>query len=250
MTSTTNTSDRTVQVPWAMHDMRMVVAGIVCGMLGLNVLLLIINAEKIFDALAHRSVFTLTIFLAQEAVFVIPLYYFVLKKYRVREALLGFKKIPIKVFVFSLFRAFGMVFLFNVMLFLLMFRLGIPIPGAGPQESHMPLFGGSAIDIVIAAIVLVVLAPLVEELVFRGFLLQTFMQKFSPAVSSLIAAAIFALIHFEFGSIVIIFFLGLVLNWLFIRTRSIFPCIAFHVINNGLAFYLEWLLASGKLPLS
>ena len=69
----------------------------------------------------------------------------------------------------------------------------------------MPLFGSEPLDLTSAIVVLVFIAPVVEELVFRGFVLQTFLAKFKPVYATLVSAGIFSAVHFEFQSVGIIF---------------------------------------------
>jgi len=92
--------------------------------------------------------------------------------------------------------------------------------------------------IIIASIVALVIAPLTEELFFRGFMLQTISRKISPVWGVILTTMIFAGIHFEFQSIMPLLILSLVLNILFIKTKSIWPGIIFHILNNTIAFII------------
>jgi len=232
---------------WALRDAFLVILTIVCLILGLNIALLLIDARSIFLEARHRSIITLTLFLIQEAVFLGPLYFLVIKKYRLALAALGFRNIGWKKTAIWVLKGFGAVILFNIFFILFEARFGKVLPGFSEQESHIPLFGSSAFDMTLATIALVFIAPVIEELLFRGFLLQTFLARFKPWVASALVAAFFAVIHFEFGSLAIILFLALLLNWIFMRTKSIIPCIAFHMLNNAIAFVVEWLVWSGNL---
>ena len=57
--------------------------------------------------------------------------------------------------------------------------MGTDLPGFDQQKPFMPLFGSEPLDLTIAIVVLVFIAPVVEELVFRGFVLQTFWRNSS-----------------------------------------------------------------------
>lgn len=232
---------------WGLRDAFLVVATIVCLILALNIFLLLIDARSVFLETRHRSVITLTLLIIQEAVFLAPLYFLVIKKYRIDWRALGLRNIGWKQTLKWVLKGFGAVILFNIFFILFEQKFGQTLPGFSEQESHIPLFGSSPLDIALAAIALVLIAPVIEELLFRGFLLQTFLGRFKPLLASLLVAVFFAVIHFEFQSLAIILFLALVLNWIFMRTKSIVPCIAFHMANNALAFVVEWLVWSGKL---
>lgn len=232
---------------WELRDAFMVILTMVCLILALNIGLVLIDVRAIFLQSAHRSIITLALFLIQEAIFLAPLYYLVIKKYRLNLAALGFRDIGWKQILKWILKGFGLVILFNMFFVLFMTHFGQTVPGFGEQTSHIPLFGASFFDMALATFILVIIAPIVEEILFRGFLLQTFLARFTPWVASVVTAGFFAVIHFEFQSIGIIIFLALVLNWIFMRTRSIWPCIGFHMLNNGLAFLAEWLVLAGYL---
>lgn len=190
---------------------------------------------------AHTSIATTLLYVLQTCLFLFPLTLHVVKKYRASLLEFGFKKVALKTTITLVLKAFGIVFLFGFFISYIQLQFGIELFGFGPQESHIPLFGTSTADIILAIVVVGVIAPFVEELIFRGFLLQTLL-KYVPAWSaSLIVALIFGLIHFEFQSAGILIFLGLILNWLYIKSNSTIPGIAFHVVNNLLAFWLEFL---------
>lgn len=199
-----------------------------------------------FDFLAytkqfkHQSVVTSLMYLLQSAEMLAPLYWFVVRKHKLRFADFGFTKVPVKKIITSVLESFGIVMIFNIVLMYFILELGIEIPGFGMQQEHISLFGTATIDIVLAVVVVALLAPVIEELFFRGFLLKTLLKYMHPALASLIVASIFGLIHLEFSSAGILIFLGLILNRLYIKTGSLLPGIAFHLLNNILAFWMEF----------
>lgn len=80
----------------------------------------------------------------------------------------------------------------------------------------------------------VVLAPLSEEIFFRGFL-QSMLRNFalSPRITVLIAAAIFAMLHSEPQNIPALFVLGLVLGYCYERTGRLWAPILLHALFNA-----------------
>ncbi len=189
----------------------------------------------------HESIETTLLYVLQSFLFLFPLYTYVAKKYHSKIADFGFRKVPIKYVIMLVAKAFGVVFLVGILLSYIQYHFNIQLPGFGVQESHIPLFGTSQFDIALGVLVVGVLAPFIEELLFRGFLLQTLMKYLPKWGASVIVAIIFGVIHFEFQSIGILIFLGFVLNWLYIKSNSTVPGIVFHVINNVLAFAFEFL---------
>ncbi len=96
-------------------------------------------------------------------------------------------------------------------------------------------------------IALCVAAPVFEETLFRGFLFRGFASsRVGPIGAIVITSLVWSLIHIQYDmhNIVIIFFLGLILGMVRLRTHSIYPCIAMHCFNNAIAT-LEIVLLPG-----
>ncbi len=79
----------------------------------------------------------------------------------------------------------------------------------------------------------VILAPIGEELLFRGYLMRILGARYGAKGAVLVTSALFALVHFNPASIVALFALGLVFGLLRIWTGSIFPSMLAHAIQNG-----------------
>lgn len=94
------------------------------------------------------------------------------------------------------------------------------------------LVGSSWQGIVLA----VIIAPLTEETLFRGIILRGLLGRWPPWAAILISAVLFALMHFNPAQGPITFALGLVLGWIFVRTRSLGLCMLGHALNNASAF--------------
>jgi membrane protease YdiL (CAAX protease family) len=82
-----------------------------------------------------------------------------------------------------------------------------------------------------------VLAPLVEEIFFRGFLFQGFRAKYGWVSAMLLSSAIFAVAHLDLASLIPTFILGNLLAYLYHRSNSVWPGVILHVLVNtfGLA---------------
>lgn len=109
------------------------------------------------------------------------------------------------------------------------------------------------IGLVMAFLSLVVIVPLSEEIIFRGFLYGTFRNRGWGAVPTTAAvSALFAALHL-FGSVdgsllwiafVDVFALSLVLAYLREKNNSIWAGVALHVLKNGFTFFNLFVLAS------
>ena len=80
----------------------------------------------------------------------------------------------------------------------------------------------------------VLAAPVVEEILLRGIILDGFLKRYSPTKAIVWSAAIFGIMHLNPVQTVGAFILGLALGWLYYRTRSLWPCIFLHFINNSI----------------
>lgn len=83
------------------------------------------------------------------------------------------------------------------------------------------------------------LAPLSEEIVMRGAVLRILLDaRFSAAAAILLSAFFFALIHFNPAQMPHAFLVGILLGWMYWRTGSILPGVAYHWANNTVAYVL------------
>ena len=85
-----------------------------------------------------------------------------------------------------------------------------------------------------AILKIVVIAPIIEELIFRGIIMHGLMRNYPKVIAIFFSGLLFALFHLNPWQFPATFILGLLLGWIMIRTRNIFACIAGHAINNGL----------------
>ncbi len=79
-----------------------------------------------------------------------------------------------------------------------------------------------------------VIAPIIEEPIFRGMILQGFRRNYNSFVAVFMSALLFALFHLNPWQFPATFVLGLLLGWLVVRTDSIFLSILGHSINNAM----------------
>lgn len=83
---------------------------------------------------------------------------------------------------------------------------------------------------------LAIMAPLVEELLFRGAIEGHFLHRgMRPKYAILVSALIFGIIHLNPMQIPFAFFIGLIFGWLYWRTGSVIPGMIGHFLNNTVA---------------
>lgn len=93
------------------------------------------------------------------------------------------------------------------------------------------------------AFVIIILQPFAEEIVFRGAILRTLL-RWKPEHRWLmitLSALLFALAHMNPMQFIHPFLIGLLLGWMYERTGSIIPGVAYHWINNAAAVVLSLL---------
>ena len=83
------------------------------------------------------------------------------------------------------------------------------------------------------------MAPLVEELVFRGAILRALLRwKSNPWIGIVISAIMFSAVHMNPAQMPHAFLIGLLLGWMYYRTDSIVPGVVYHWVNNTIAYVL------------
>lgn len=101
-------------------------------------------------------------------------------------------------------------------------------------------FGHGDIGTVAAGLLIIVAAPISEEVFFRGFMFGGFRRRLSFPIAAVLSALIFGLFHYTgSGSVTVVpqlAILGFALCWVYERTGSIYPTIALHMLNNAFAF--------------
>jgi membrane protease YdiL (CAAX protease family) len=99
----------------------------------------------------------------------------------------------------------------------------------------------STIGLVAAGFMIICIAPFAEEFFFRGFFYGALRTRFSVATAAIINGAVFGLIHFEGGIdglliVAPLAVLGVVFCLVYEQTRSLYPVVALHSINNSIAY--------------
>jgi uncharacterized protein len=88
----------------------------------------------------------------------------------------------------------------------------------------------------------VIIAPIVEETFFRGFLFAGFRQRYGFQKAALLSSALFALAHHLLAALIPTFLLGYIFSHLYQKSNSIFPGMIMHFLVN--AFGVIALLAA------
>lgn len=102
------------------------------------------------------------------------------------------------------------------------------------QDNAFESAGG--FSLVIAFLTLVGIAPLYEELLFRGFVFRGVASRVGMWPAAISTSALFGLAHGQLNVAIDTFILGVVASWLVWKTKSIWPAIILHGIKNTVAY--------------
>ena len=111
----------------------------------------------------------------------------------------------------------------------------------GDQGGSNPLLdlvlnSDELVPLLLLLITTVILAPVFEELVFRGVLLPVLVSKVGKLSGVLLSALIFALAHLSVGELPPLFVLGIGLGLMRLSSGRLFPCALMHSLWNGVTF--------------
>lgn len=109
--------------------------------------------------------------------------------------------------------------------------LNLPEPSANPLD----VFGEGPLGIVFAALTLLVLAPLTEEIVFRGVVLPAAGDRWGVVAGVLVSATLFAAIHFQPLVMLVVLPGGVAFALLAVRFRSLWAAILGHSLFNAIS---------------
>ena len=146
-------------------------------------------------------------------------------------------------FIVYLLLAAGLVAIFNL----------FPWFNSGEAQNVGFDYYVSGFDRVLAFLTLVVVAPVAEEVIFRGWLYGKMREKIaaeysnaiSIIVSSLLVSLVFGIVHLQWNVGVNVFALSIVLCSLREITGTIYAGILLHMLKNGVAFWLLYMMGMG-----
>lgn len=105
---------------------------------------------------------------------------------------------------------------------------------------------------VISFLTIVVLAPIAEEIAFRGIIFRILSKRTTPVAAIIISAVLFGIFHLNIMQAIYVLPIGLLLAYTAYKCKSVLPCIFIHMINNFMptvvgimpeALQVEWFFA-------
>jgi hypothetical protein len=144
---------------------------------------------------------------------------------------LGFRRgVPLKT-------AIGLAFMAVLAFFVFAIAYQVIFRPENPQDVVRDLGADQSTALLIAGAVLVIaVAPVCEELFFRGFLFRVLRIRMGFVLAASIDGVLFGLVHGALVIVPILAFLGFILCWAYERSGTLLVPIALHALNNALAY--------------
>ena len=107
-------------------------------------------------------------------------------------------------------------------------------------------------DELMAFLVVVILAPIAEEILFRGIVFNMLSKHWSDVAAIIVSTVLFGLYHGNLMQAIYVLPIGLLLGYTAYKCKSVLPCIVIHMINNFMpcvvallpeALQVEWFFA-------
>jgi len=203
--------------------------------IGSTLLLLLLFGGDDSDDFLSDSTFggvpaALWIVAVQQIIFVFAAWRFSLRKYRLDIRALGFLRAEGWAPYLQAFGGWVLTLFAIVFWQLIIDSLGIDSLTPDNNVDEVIDFGGNFFT---TLLVVGLLGPVAEEIFFRGFALAGLRRRFGDRAALILTAALFAVFHIEPTIYVPIFFFGIVLGWIYLKTNSLWPSIFIHVIHNS-----------------
>ena len=157
-----------------------------------------------------------------------------LRKYRVGLGAVGIRRVSVwKTLKYLVGILLSFVVLANVALQV----IKLLVPGFDPNQAQTNEFTNAVgSDRNLALIALVLLPPIFEETIFRGFMFPAIAKRWGVVWGAVVSSAIFGLAHGQPNLFVYTMILGLLLCFMYRRLGSTIPGMLLHMANNYLAF--------------
>lgn len=163
---------------------------------------------------------------------------------------IGFKKSYSKETAITVAKAAGIYFasMIIVVAFIDLFVPAVDVD----QRQQIGFENASSQGYIFAIISLIVLVPIVEEMLFRGFLLQKLKKIIKPEYAIVVTSIVFSVAHLELAlqnsnpnwiAAIDTFVLSLLLGWVFIKTKNLWASVALHALKNTIGFIFIFIIS-------
>ncbi len=137
---------------------------------------------------------------------------------------------------FGILAAVGVCMAANIVVnYIVLFLESVGVPEPEMPDYLQPTLPSLLLNLFVFA----VLPALLEELVFRGYVLRA-LRPYGDWFAVAVSALLFGLMHGNIVQIPFALIVGIALGWLYVMTDNIWIPVAVHFINNGFSFLLQY----------
>ena len=185
-----------------------------------------------------QKIYTFISFIIGQGFMLVPLFWFLRSRKEPIAERLRIRFVSSDVIISTIYLSFGIIILSDeldriIQIFLPAPEYILDLNGLLQPESIVGFF--------LLFIAVVIIAPLGEELLFRGFLQQILEKHWKDVTRAvLVTALFFAMIHMNPYWFVQIYILGILLGFLAWKTKSVLPPLILHGINNAMAMFFSF----------
>lgn len=217
-------------VPWKSLNVTLGVGGLVGVVIVVAVLAIWLNIQSWSPS--SRLLFLSGII--GTAMFVIPLWFGPIR-HKVSIRTLGLGRYPT-----SIFWAVGAPLILMSLILCFNAAYSLAVEFFGIELFALPIypngFGFEGYALLLGFVILALWGPLSEEVFFRAYVFSGLISNTNFKIAIVISSCLFALSHLTIGMVIPALFAGILLSWLYYKTRSIWPSFTVHALQNALAF--------------
>ncbi|MDP4038380.1 MAG: type II CAAX endopeptidase family protein [bacterium] len=228
--------------PWGIYEVLIVLAVTILIPLAITFWLSFITnlgflPKAVIQFLASDNILSSSLRVAFSLILEIGMLVWVLKRYKLNLGSMGFAKFkPFKALLLIL--SFYFLFAAVVLIVYGLVSWLFPSIDLNEPQKYVFEFGNKGVGLYLSFLVTVLIAPIIEETYFRGFIFTALSKRGGYLFGALASSFIFGLLHFQTNIIIYTFLLGLFLAFMYYRLKSIIPGIVLHTINNLVAFLI------------
>lgn len=208
---------------------QVMITGVTQGLLFLGVPLRAVN-DTVLNTVLGGLIYLITIAL----VIGLP---WLLKKYKTTKEEIGLQRLPTWTELLLAPAGFLVYLVFSGLLLYVATHIFTFIDFTETQDTGYGQIS-QQFEYALAFLMLVLIAPVAEEILFRGYLFGKLRQHVPLWVAIFITSLLFGIVHGAWNIGFDVFALSIVLCLLRVWSKSLWPSILVHMIKNGIAFYL------------
>lgn len=186
--------------------------------------------------------------------FIIPAWLFLRRRQLSPQTYFRFHSIPVNLVIYSIMVGVGVALIGDELNRLV--GMLIPIPEELFEGVDRALAMKSTADYLTMGLTVVLIAPVIEEMLFRGFFQRYFEATRGVTSGVLATSALFAAYHFNLYWLIPILVMATVMGAMAWRAESVLPSVIVHSVNNSIGLYASntwgtedpvWYAAHGHL---